>query len=314
MKAEFRNGYLRLFLAVLTFANVCAYASEKTKVAITIDDFTIHGPTLPTESRMAITQRFLAVLKQHRIGEAYGFVNAKKVDDEPETRETLVAWLQAGYPLGNHSYSHMDLNKHSADEFIQDIKQGEPLLKELSPSINFKWFRYPFLHEGNTLDKRNAVREALSQMGYRIAEVTVDFEDYAWNEPYVRCQKQGDQKSIAWLRKSYLQNALRRLKWSMASSRKLYGRQIKHVLLLHIGLFDSLILDDLFTAYEKSGVEFVSLAEASADPIYEMDPKVTSRPGSTFLDWVHIAKKIPMPHVAPLPFKQLARICPEAQG
>ena len=54
------------------------------------------------------------------------------------------------------------------------------------------WLRYPFLHEGDTLEKRRAVRAWLFAHGYKVAEVSMDFEDYLWNEPYARCMAKHD--------------------------------------------------------------------------------------------------------------------------
>ena len=68
---------------------------------------------------------------------------------------------------------------------------------------DWRWFRYPYLHEGDTLEKRRAVRAFLSTNGYRIAQTTLDFEDYLWNSAYARCWMRKDETSIQWLRESY---------------------------------------------------------------------------------------------------------------
>jgi peptidoglycan/xylan/chitin deacetylase (PgdA/CDA1 family) len=263
---------------------------------------------MSSESRLSIAERFLDILKRHNISEAYAFINSKKVEEQPETRSILSAWLKAGYPLGNHSFSHMDLNKNPAKKFLNDVKIGEDLIAEMSPQRK-KWFRYPYLHEGNTLKKRNAVRKGLAKMGYQIAQVTVDFEDWAWNAPYVRCSGKKDQKSLRWLEKSYLEHALNRLASAQHSSEKLFGRQIKHILLLHVGLFDSLMLDKLLSAYERQGVQFISLSEAASDPAYQEDPHVTFGHGGGFLEQLHVARKVPYPTVEKLPLRLLDELC-----
>lgn len=280
-----------------------------TKMAITVDDLPIHGDILSSESRLDITKKFIEVLKKHKINEAYGFVNAKKVADIPDTKSSLIAWLSAGYPLANHTYSHLNLNKHAADEFINDIQLGEPILKELMKGESYKWFRYPFLHEGDTLLKRTAVRDALSKLNYRIAQVTIDFEDWAWNNPYVRCVKAKNKKAIKWLENSYLDNALSRLNYSIAQAYKLFGRDINHVLLLHVGTFDSKMLDRLLSKLKTQGVQFITLAEAENDPAYQVDPGVTSAYGNELLTQLIESKKIAPPIVSPLPLKKLETLC-----
>jgi len=314
MKINNHNGQLRvlgLLFTVLLISVMTSFvvAEEPMKVAITVDDLPTHADTTDAESRLNIAKRFIAVLKKHEIVEAYGFTNSKKVSEHPETKETLLEWVKAGYPLGNHSYSHMDLTKNTAKDFLADVKSGESLVRELSPWDTSRWFRYPFLHEGNTLEKRNAVRSELAQMNYQIAQVTIDFEDWAWNTPYVRCVKQGNKKALEWLEKSYLEHSMNRLNLAKTMSKSLFHRQMKHILLLHIGLFDSLMLDKLLTAYKSAGVQFITLAEAGADEAYQEDPMTTLAQGGTLLDQLFIARKLSYPKVPKLPFKDLQGLC-----
>jgi peptidoglycan-N-acetylglucosamine deacetylase len=284
-------------------------AADPIPLAITVDDLPIHGAPLPSEPRSKIAARFLAVLKRHGVVEAYGFVNAKKVKDDPTSLEVMTLWKKAGFPLGNHTYSHMRLNTATVGEFIKDIKSNEALLDTLeSPSV-YKWFRYPFLNEGDSLEKRNAVRKALHDLQYKIAQVTVDFEDWAWNDAYVRCVQSKDKKAIQWLEASYLEHATIRLEHAKKSALKLFGRPIQHILLLHAGLFDSLMLDKLLSAYEKAGAQFVPLKQATSDPIYLDDPGLTPSAGGTYLDQVAQSKGLPLPLVKKLPFKKLKAIC-----
>lgn len=301
------NFVVSLFVFIVGIFPSSSFAL--TKMAITVDDLPIHGDLLSSESRLDITNKFIEVLKKHNVSEAYGFVNAKKIADVPESKSSLVAWVGAGYPLGNHSYSHMNLNKNSADDFIKEIQMGEPILKELMKDESYKWFRYPFLHEGDTLEKRNAVRDALSKMNYRIAQVTVDFEDWAWNNPYVRCVNTENKKAIKWLENSYIENAVKRLKFSTAQAHQLFGRDINHVLLLHIGTFDSKMLDRLLSTFEKQGVQFISLSEAESDSAYKADPGVTSAYGNEVLTQLMESRKLSGPKVSPLPFKKLDALC-----
>ena len=77
--------------------------------------------------------------------------------------------------------------------------------------MDWHYFRFPFLREGETLGKRRAIRRYLRANGYRIAQVTIDFEDWSWNEPYAYCLDKGDARSISWLKTTYLRNAVDQL-------------------------------------------------------------------------------------------------------
>src|SRR5262249_14800457 len=153
--------------------------------------------------------------------------------------------------------------KVSAGEFIDDIERNERVLKKYSGDRNWKYLRYPFLHEGETAEKRRAVRSYLSEHEYKIAQVTIDFGDYLWNNPYARCKDKGDKKAIQWLRETYLQNAVDTLEITDNLTRQLFKREIPQILLLHIGAFDAEVMDAMLTAYEKKGVKFIPLSKAA---------------------------------------------------
>ena len=107
---------------------------------------------------------------------------------------------------------------------------------------DWHWFRYPFLDEGDTPEKRSQVRKFLAARGYKIAAVTMSFGDYMWNEPYARCVAKNDQGAIATLKSSYLAAADESITRYREMSRKLYGRDISYVLLMHVGALDAEML------------------------------------------------------------------------
>src|SRR5688572_11831319 len=168
-------------MAALLLACSCAWAKEpRLKVALTFDDLPINGQIPAGVTKTQITRATVAVLKKHRIPPSYGFINANQLEGNPDGAEALKAWVAAGHPLGNHTYTHIDLTKNSAEDFQRNVLQNEPALQLLTPARakhDWRWFRYPFLHEGDTLEKRRAVRAFLSSAGYRIAQTSLDWED-----------------------------------------------------------------------------------------------------------------------------------------
>src|SRR5258708_8773994 len=85
----------------------------------------------------------------------------------------------------------------------------EPLLSSLMKHEDWRWFRCPFVAEGDTPEKKAALRDILRERGYKIAAVTMSFGDYLWNEPYARCKVKGDAAAIKTLEKTYLSAAAR---------------------------------------------------------------------------------------------------------
>lgn len=266
------------FCLILLFASP-AFAAN-IKVAITVDDLPTHGPLPPGTTREDIARQMVSTLKKHKVPEAYAFINAGKVEQKNESMEVLEIWKKAGFRFGNHAYLHEDINKVSLEEFKKAIDLNEPMLQKLSAGADWKFFRYPYLREGETLETRNAIRSYLQRKEYKIAQVTIDFEDWSWNGPYARCRAKNDSKSIEWLKKTYLKNGTDMLARAEKLSHALFQRSISHVLLLHIGAFDALMLDALLTEYEKKGVTFVTLPEAQKDEIYAINPDLAEKWGS----------------------------------
>jgi peptidoglycan-N-acetylglucosamine deacetylase len=265
-------GILGCGLSVLASQTAPAQPSGRAFVALTIDDLPSHGPIPPGSTRAEIARRIIAVLRNAAAPPVYGFINARQLEQKPEDGEVLKLWRAAGFPLGNHAFSHMDLHTNSADAFQQDIAANEPALRTFMDNSDWHWFRYPYLREGDTPGKYHAVRTFLRQHEYRVAQVTLSFDDYAFNDPYARCLAKNDTNGIEWLTKSYLARADQSLTTGQAAARTLFGRDIKHIMLLHIGGFETVMLPRLLDLLKARGFTLTTLEEASSDDAYRSEP------------------------------------------
>jgi len=300
---------LRTAFSLLAFGFAFASICTAQKLALTFDDLPLNGERLPPGVTQTETAKnVVAILKRHHVPPAYGFINAKKLEGNPDGAEALKLWASEE-PVGNHTYSHMDLEQNSAEAYERDIEENEPALELLPAKNNWHWLRYPYLHEGDTVEKRRAVRSYLTAHGYRIAQVTLDYEDYLWNFAYARCVAKHDQKSIEWLHSSYLETASEFLDLGREQAKLIYGHEIDYVLLLHLGAFSSTILPDALDLLKKKGFKLITLEEAESDPAYEQDPDVGLHDAGTLLDqWMQV-KQIKYPPHAEKPYKQLESIC-----
>ena len=314
MRSNLRFFILRGFLSGFVFAGLHYALSpviRAQEVAITLDDLPAHGPLPAGVTREDVTRKILAVFKQAKVPEVYGFINAGKLEKQPEDIKVLQLWREAGQPLGNHTYTHMSLNDGTPAAFEENIEKNEPKLQELMGKKDWHWFRYPYLNEGDTLEKRHAIREYLRDHHYRVAQVTLDFEDYAWNGAYARCSDKKDEKAIAWLKESYLHTASEYMKLGRELSQLIFQRQIKHVLLMHVGAFDAEMLPRLLAQMKQQGFRFVTLKKAESDPAYQTDPDLAMKDGDTLLDQIMEARHLQLPPHEEKPMKQLREICRE---
>jgi peptidoglycan/xylan/chitin deacetylase (PgdA/CDA1 family) len=279
-------------------------------VALTFDDLPAHGPLPPGLTRMDVARNIIHALQAAHSPPVYGFVNTKRPEADPESAQVLQLWRDAGFPLGNHTISHMDLHTNSVDDYEQEILTNEPILRTYMAGQDWRWFRYPYLREGETLEKRHAIAAFLKGHGYRVAEVTLSFGDYAYNEPYARCVAKNDQGAIAWMKESYLASAADDLSFAQKASSLIYGRDINHVMLLHIGAFDAVMLPPLLELLTRRGFKLVTLQEAESDPAYATDPNVTPNGGGTLLQLMMAAKHVEAPQRNyQVPFEKLSSLC-----
>ena len=297
-----------VFCLVCVCMLLSASAAFPQAVALTVDDLPAHGVLPPGMTRADVARSVLKTLKTERAPKVYGFVNAKKLEEHPEDIEVLELWRHAGFPLGNHTYAHLSLNASTAEQFDQNVAADEPILKSLMHHQDWHWFRYPYLWEGDTLEKRHEVRQYLKDHKYHVAQVTLDFEDYLWNAPYARCMEKKDTVSIEWLKSSYMSTAAEYIALGRQMAKLVYGRDIRHVMLLHIGAFETVMLPRLLDFMRSQGFKFVTLDEAEKDPVYKIDPDMALKDGGTLLDQMMEAKHFKFPQNEK-PYDQLNALC-----
>ncbi len=265
------------------------------QIAFTFDDLPAHGSLPPDETRMEVASKTIAALRAAHVPDVYGFVNAADLDKNPSDVAVLKAWRSAGYPLGNHSWSHMNLNQHTVEEWEADVLRNEPVIAPLMSGEDWHWFRYPFLAEGDTPEKRAAIRSFFLQHGYRIAAVTMSFGDYRWTEPYARCKAKGDTKAVAVLQDTYLESADKNIDYYRDLSHRLFGHDIPYVLLMHIGALDAEMMPRLLELYRSRGFQFVALDQAERDEFYRASTDLHLPPAPDMLEGLAGERHIAMP-------------------
>ncbi|HVY67204.1 MAG TPA: polysaccharide deacetylase family protein [Gammaproteobacteria bacterium] len=269
-----------LFTLVLS-AN--AIAAEHT-VAITIDDLPRGGDTRTERSLAAVremTQRLLQPLREQRIP-ITGFVNeGRPVQFGPDgLREILALWLEAGADLGNHSYSHLNINQVPLAQFTADIVRGEPLVRELlaARGRTLRYFRHPFLYTGPTAETKAALQNFLDARGYRVAPVTIDDADYEFASLYMRPEYRDR------VRREYVPYMESVVAFFETRAVEVVGREFPQILLIHANQLNADLMPDLLTMFRRRGYAFVSLDEALADPAYSLPDDYA---GNNGFSWIH---------------------------
>ena len=246
------------------------------EIAITVDDLPVHGSYPPGAAPQQVADQMLAAFRAAGVSGVYGLVNAVKVQDQSETERVLQDWRAAGMMLGNHGWSHRSLSDMSLAEFEHELVKDEPVLAKNAGATDWHWFRYPFLDEGKDPVQRAAARQILAKHGYRVAAVSMSFGDWQWTAPYARCMARHDSAAVAELERMYLAAARESIAASRDASRKLFGRDIPYVLLMHVSAMSAHMMPQLIDLYRSAGFRFVSLPQAESDPAYRgfTDPRL----------------------------------------
>src|SRR6185503_4147513 len=137
-------------------------SKDRPEIAITIDDFNWNKSVKLDPDRR--NRALLGALRAHNNLKAALFVACKFADND-KGRELLQDWDRAGHLIGNHSYSHKYLNstRVTPADYTADIEKCDAVIKTF-PHFQ-KRFRFPYLKEGETAVKRDAVRTYLKEHG-----------------------------------------------------------------------------------------------------------------------------------------------------
>jgi len=150
--------------------------------------------------------------------------------------------------------------------------------------------RFPALKEGETAQKRDALRAFLAKHGYRNGHVTIDNSDWYYaNRLLARLKKEPGFNPHAY-RDIYLEHMWQSTTYYDGLAQKVEGRSTAHTLLTHYTLLNTLFLDDLLTMFESKGCRLISAEEAYRDPVFLKSPKIV--PAGESLIW-GLAKESP---------------------
>jgi peptidoglycan/xylan/chitin deacetylase (PgdA/CDA1 family) len=250
-------------------------AEKKPQLAITMDDFNVFDT--PALSGAARNQAILDALRQFNL-RAMMFVAGKFVDNE-KNMPLLRAWNAQKHLIGNHTYSHRYYSSVKFEDFTQDILRNEALLEQFPRYRRF--FRFPYLHEGKTVQQRDQMRAFLKEHGYRNGHVTIDASDWYVDDRLRKRLKDNPNADVKPYRDFYLNHLWERATYYDELSRKIKGRSVRHTLLVHHNVLNGLFLGDVLQMFKSKGWKLIDSTEAFTDPVFSAEPRVlgTSKRG-----------------------------------
>ena len=266
MQTDMLGAVRMLFITLLLSLPVMGHAQY---IALSFDD----GLDPRSEPRAASwNASILGALKDAGVSSIL-YPAGKRVDS-PAGLEQVRDWGEAGHAVGNHTYSHHNLNSKrvTLEQFIADTEKNELLLRDM-PGWT-KRLRFPYLKEGDTAAKRDGFRNWLTGNGYQSGAVSVDASDWYYNQRYLAWLEAHPGKEPAAFRDAYLNHLWHRTLYYDELGRQVLHRRVKHVLLLHTNAINAAFLPDIIAMYRSKGWIVVSPESAYQDPVYNMAPAV----------------------------------------
>ncbi|GAA0472428.1 hypothetical protein GCM10009096_11950 [Parasphingorhabdus litoris] len=260
-----------LLILTASFCFALQSAGAEKRIAISFDDIPRHTGGFFTPDERAI--KLIAALADAGVEQAGFFVTTGNLDKEAGQggEDRIRAYVAAGHVLGNHTKTHPWLWKTAVEDYVAEIDEVEKWLKG-RPGYR-PWFRFPYLDEGRRdLDKRDAVRKALSERGLINAYITIDNYDWHIDRLASQAAKQGKVMDMDALRDLYVETMIDTSNFYDDIAVQTIGRSPAHVLLLHETDIAALFIDDLVRELIADGWQIITMDEAYKDPIARTEP------------------------------------------
>jgi peptidoglycan/xylan/chitin deacetylase (PgdA/CDA1 family) len=287
---------LPMFLAVACTLGVVASpvssraaAPPDRQVAITVDDLpAASANSLSGTAITEMTAKLLGTLRDRKVP-AVGFVNERKLYKIGEVDERIRAlrmWLDYGFELGNHTFSHMSLNQEGLTAWEDDVIHGENVIRLLlaEHKMELRYFRHPYLDTGRDLQTRRQAEAFLSARGYQVAPVTLDAWDWMYAGVYEDARKRGDAALQKQLVESYLTYSSQVFEYTEHLARQTIGYEPRQILLLHANQLEGDHIGELIELMRKRGYRFITLEEALGDQAYGLPDTYVGQEGTGWID------------------------------
>jgi len=241
-------------------------------------------PNVSFASRMPwqeANKRILGALKAHQLNAAL-FVCGMRVD-RPEAQGLVAEWDNAGHLICNHSYSHLAFADPAVtySEFAADYLRNEPIIAPYRRRTQL--FRYPFLKEGDTVEKRDRFRSLLKENQYKVGHVTIDASDWYVDQRIRERLEKDPTVNLDRYRNYLVAHLLDRAAFYRKLSLDVLGREIPHTLLVHYSYMNALFLPAVLEAFHQAGWEWIDANRAYEDPVFQRAPQTL--PAGESLVW-----------------------------
>ncbi len=264
--------------------------NTRREVAVTFDDVPgvqTDGDNCKPNALERLNRRLLSRIQRNDVPVIGFVVESRLCGEQRQALPGLLSmWLNRGFQLGNHTYSHLDLNKTEVSAYERDILSGEAVTNQLlgAKGKRMEYFRYPYLHAGNDAVAKAEIQKFLAARNYRLAPVTIDNQEWMFAEVYARAVHEHDAALSLRIRGAYLVYMAEVFGFFERLSREVVGYEVKQILLLHDNPLNADCFDDLAKMMKRRGYSFITLEQALQDKAYAVPDSYVGPEG---ISWLH---------------------------
>lgn len=257
-------------------------STSPSRIAITVDDlpYVTFGGASP-EDGLRYAEGVISALQKYGIV-ATGFVIGQNINSE--TLPTLQVFADAGHTIGNHSWTHPDYTTLTPDEFLNETRRTDEALTQWIDGP--RYYRFPYLRQGETAAKREAALQILTDLGYQNVPVTIDNDEWRFNAEYTEAITKGDTDAAAIIAQNYIAHMQERTSHFQMLAVDELGGDVDHVLLVHLNRINADHLGTLLDWYDAQGWAFITVEEALTHPVFAQPDIYTGSRGISLIERV----------------------------
>ncbi len=270
-------------------------------VAITIDDLPYVGASKDFKLVMSNTIKLLDPLRKAKIP-VTGFVIGGGFDSfTPDQKHQLYrVWLSSGAQLGNHTWTHANLDQVGLEKYEEEILRTDADLKKFAGQSSNRYFRAPYLNDGKDLATKSALKTFLTQHQFVEAPVTLDSDEYKFAGPYDDALNAHNELLAKRIEEAYVPYWRSLVIGFEKGSKKLFGHECAQIYLIHANRLTANTIPRLIQMFHDRGYQFISLNQALKDPVYRTPDLYVGSGGYSWLyRWLNQKGIQPGPWIEP---------------
>jgi peptidoglycan/xylan/chitin deacetylase (PgdA/CDA1 family) len=211
---------------------------------------------------------------KHQLADAHlkSILFVTRTNTDPKRNKLIRQWGIEGHQIGNHTATHPDFDEISLSDYERELLTCDKAIHDM-PGFTRR-FRFPYLKEGNTIEKRDGFRAFLDSNSYKPGPVSVDASDWYYSQRLSKRLKKDPNADKTPYKNAYLRHLFDRAQYYDGLSRTVLSRSVAHVLLLHHNLINALFLRDVIQMFKDKGWTLIDSETAFEDPVYAVRPDI----------------------------------------